>query len=93
MNEEIKKNTPFAPFAYTDINLYPTKEEAEKMKPIPLTEQREVEYSDPKDNVFNNKHLSKEELIWQSFRYGLDVPPTKLKEVKFGLTKESKHKQ
>lgn len=84
MSDIIKNHIPFAPFAYTDINLYTSKKEAEKMKFKTLAEQKNVDYTDPIEPVFNNKKLNEQELMWQSFRYGLDSAPVKVKEIKMG---------
>ena len=89
MNNDYKKHTPIAPFAYDDsFYLYTEKEYAEKEKFVSFLTQREASYKTPAEEIYNNKHLSDSELMKESFRENIEPPTPQIKEVDGYKSKE-----
>ena len=68
------------PFAYNnEYYVYTEKEEAEKEKFVSFMTQRQAEYMEPAEEVYNNKKLEDAELKWESFRDNIEPPTPQLK--------------
>ena len=77
-----KKTTQFAPFAYNnDYYLYTEKEEAEKNKFVSFMKQRNASYKTPAEEIYNNKKLEDQELLWESFKENIEPPTPQIKEI------------
>lgn len=80
MANDSKKS--FNPFAYdTDYYMYTDREEAKKKKFVSLMEQRNAQYKDTEEEVYNNQKLSDKELLWKSFRDNIEPPTPQIKEI------------
>lgn len=67
------------PFAYdNEYYLYTEKEEAEKKKFVSFMTQRNAQYMEPAEEVYNNKKLDDTELLWESFRENIEPPTPQL---------------
>ena len=67
------------PFAYNnEYYVYTKKEEAEKKKFVSFMTQRNAEYMEPAEEVYNNKKLEDKELMWESFRDNIEPPTPQL---------------
>lgn len=67
------------PFAYdTEYYVYKEKEQAEKEKFISFMTQRNAQYMEPAEEVYNNKKLDDAELLWESFRENIEPPTPQL---------------
>ena len=74
--------TGIYPFAYdNEYYVYTEKEEAEKEKFISFMTQRNASYKTPAEEVYNNKKLTDEELMWESFRENIEPPTPQIKQV------------
>jgi len=70
------------PFAYdNEYYLYTEKEEAEKEKFVSFMTQRNAQYKEPAEEIYNNKKLEEDELIWESFRDNIEPPTPQIKQV------------
>lgn len=68
------------PFAYdNEYYVYTEKEEADKKKFVSFMTQRNAKYMEPAEEVYNNKHLEDNELMWESFRDNIEPPTPQLK--------------
>lgn len=69
----------YHPFAYdTEFYMYTPKEEAEKKRPVSLMEHRKAQYMTPMEEVYNNKKLEDEKLMWESFKENIEPPTPQL---------------
>ena len=67
------------PFAYNnEYYVYTEKKEAEKKKFVSFMTQRNAEYMEPAEEVYNNKKLEDKELMWESFRDNIEPPTPQL---------------
>lgn len=67
------------PFAYNnEYYVYTEKEEAKKEKFISFMTQRNAQYMEPAEEVYNNKKLDDTELLWESFRDNIEPPTPQL---------------
>ena len=67
------------PFAYdTEYYMYKEKEQAEKEKFVSFMTQRNAQYMEPAEEVYNNKKLDDTELLWESFRENIEPPTPQL---------------
>ena len=75
-----KTYTGIYPFAYdNNYYVYTEKEEAKKEKFISFMTQRNADYMEPAEEVYNNKKLEDNELFWESFRDNIEPPTPQLK--------------
>jgi hypothetical protein len=84
MDEEMKKHTPVAPFAYdNDYYLYKDKDEAEKSKFVSFMTQRDAQYKTPAQEVYVGTGLVSEgtELVRESFFLNIDPPVPQIKQI------------
>lgn len=82
MTEDYKKHTPKAPFAYDyDFYIYTEKEQAKKDQFVSLMTQRDASYRTPAEEIYNNKHLEDDDLMWESFRDNIEPPTPQIKEL------------
>lgn len=76
------KKTIIAPFAYdTDYYIYTDREEAEKKKFVSFMTQRNAQYREAAEEVYNNKHLEDKELMWEAFRDNIEPPTPQLQRI------------
>ena len=83
MDEEMKKHTPVAPFAY-DFDYYYCKdsEDPERRKFISLMTQRDAKYKKPAEEVYVGTGLVKDdELVRESFFLNIDPPVPQIKQI------------
>ena len=67
------------PFAYdNEYYMYKEKEQAEKEKFVSFMTQRNAQYMEPAEEVYNNKKLEDTELLWESFRENIEPPTPQL---------------
>lgn len=71
-----------APFAYdNEYYLYTEKEKAEEDKFTSFMTQRNASYKTPAEEVYNNKKLEDDELMWESFRENIEPPTPQIKQI------------
>lgn len=67
------------PFSYDmEYYMYKDKEQAEKEKFVSFMTQRNAQYMEPAEEVYNNKKLDDTELLWESFRENIEPPTPQL---------------
>lgn len=77
-----KTFTGIYPFAYNnEYYLYVDQKKAEKEKFVPFMKQRNASYKTPAEEVYNNKKLEDDELIWESFRENVEPPTPQIQEI------------
>ena len=83
MDEEMKKHTPVAPFAY-DFDYYYCKdsEDPERRKFISLMTQRDAKYKKPAEETYVGTGLVQgDELVRESFFLNIDPPVPQIKQI------------
>ncbi len=74
-----EKYTGIYPFAYdNEYYMYTEKNEAKKEKFVSFMTQRNAQYMEPAEEVYNNKKLEDKELLWESFRENIEPPTPQL---------------
>lgn len=71
-----------APFAYdNEYYVYTEKEQADKDKFVSFMTQRNASYKTPAEELYNNKKLEDQELMWESFRENIEPPTPQIKQI------------